>query len=282
MTDQPSQPPQRLLTKAGKNEPYPVVPGPSGQTFQVMSLALECNPGLHVGPAVLDEDDPAPGPETHQINSGNVEFQATVQFTGGAGWKIGWVQTAESGDFWVLYKKDKRAARHRRILQRRMKDGDSKGCWYGDEARAKADPDAAVTVKMSDDPNFSFCFPRHPGGPGLDDLKGFTPTEFGGTKEFWAWLVAVREDDDQPAEDSDDQPAENGDDQPPEMVFLHYIHWHVVYDCQLLRGIGLRLKVPATSGAFLLGEGAGQGSATPVLTGPPPTSRHEDNKVEPQ
>lgn len=266
MTDQPSQPPQRLLTKAGRNEPYPVVPGPSGQTFQVMSLALECSPGLYVGLVVVDEDDPAAGPQTHQINSGNVEFQATVQFAGGAGWKIGWVQTAEPGDFWVLYKKDKRATRHHRTLQGRMKDGDSKGCWYGDEARANADPAAAVTVKMSDDPNFTFCFPRHPGGPGLDDLNGFTPTGFGGTKEFWAWLVAVREDD-----------------QPPEMVFLHHIHWHVVYDCQLLRGPGpLELKVPATSGAFLLGEGTGQGSATPVLTGPPPTSPHEDNKVEPQ
>ncbi len=177
MTDQPSQPPQR--TKAGKNEPYPVVPGPSGQEFQVMSLALKCEPGLRVGPAVPDDDDPASGPETHQINSGNVEFEATVQFTGGAGWKIGWVQTAESGDFWVLYKKDKRAARHRRTLRERMKDGDSKGCWYGDEARADANPGAPVTVTMSDDPNFSFCFPIHPGGLGLEDLKGsgttFTP-----------------------------------------------------------------------------------------------------------
>jgi hypothetical protein len=52
-----------------------------------------------------------PGRRPIQINSGAVEFQATVQFTGGAGWKIGWVQTAESGDFWVLYKKDKRTAR---------------------------------------------------------------------------------------------------------------------------------------------------------------------------
>ena len=274
MTDQPSQLPQRA--KAGKNEPYPLVPGPSGQTFQVMSLSLECQPGLHVGEAASDDDDPDPGPETHQVNSGDVEFQATVLFTGDAGWKIGWVQTAESGDFWALYKKGTRAARHRRTLQRRMKDGDSEGCWYGDEARVKADPAAPVTVKMNDDPNFTFCFPIHPGGPGLEDLKGSTPTEFGGTKEFWTWLVAVRE-----REEQDDRPAEG--DQPPETVFLHYIHWHVRYDCQLLRGIGkLRLKVPPTSGAFLLQQGTGQGPVTPVLTGPPPISRYENNKVEPQ
>jgi hypothetical protein len=30
-----------------------------------MSLALEWNPGQHIGPVALDEDDPAPGPETH-------------------------------------------------------------------------------------------------------------------------------------------------------------------------------------------------------------------------
>jgi hypothetical protein len=38
--DQPCQPPPRMLKKADKSEPYPVVSGPSAQKFQGMSLAL--------------------------------------------------------------------------------------------------------------------------------------------------------------------------------------------------------------------------------------------------
>jgi hypothetical protein len=284
MTDQPSHSPRNVRTVTGSDTAYPRISGPSDEVFQVMSLKLVSESGLYVSgvqPDSDDEGDTDAAPESHMVSSGEVKFTAEVEFTGGAGWKIGWVQTAESADFWVLYKDNERAARHRRKMRNRMKDGDSKRCWYGDEARGKAKPGAAVTVEMSDDPNISFCYPDHPGGPGLETLQGWTPAECGGQKEFWAWLVAVREDDGQPAEDSDDQPE--GDDYQPEMVFLHYIHWHAVYECQIHDDAGKpALNFGPGSGSFILGHGTGQGGVAPILNGPPPRPRDEDSKVVPQ
>lgn len=270
MTDQPSQPPRRIIREAGQNGPYPAIASPSGQQFQVMSLTLRCEPGLHVSGASPDSDDEGGSTarqETDKLSSGDVKFKATVQFIGDTGWKIGWVQTAEPSGSWVVYRQPPNSFRHQRTLQGRMKDGDSEGCWYGDEARKEADPATAVTVSMGDDPNISFCFPRHPGGPGLEDLKGKLPIQCGGKKEFWTWLVAVRED---------------GAQQPTEVVFLHHVHWNVVYDCELPRGIGRpKPEAPDTSGAYIIEQGAGQGGATPVLAGPPPRPPNEDSKVEP-
>jgi hypothetical protein len=257
-------------TKAGSTEPYPEIVGPSGQKFQVQSLTLEFNPGLYVSedqPDSDDEGDTAAGPATHQVSCGEVSFGATVRFGGDAGWKIGWVQTAEAADFWALYQQDERAARHRRTLEKRMKDGDSKGCWYGDESRQKANPGAAVTVTMNDDPNISFCYPHHPGGASLEALKGWAPAECGGQKEFWTWLVAVRED---------------AKRKPAEMVYLHHIHWKAVFVCQVGSDAGQpTVTCPAGSGAILLDQDVGPGKAAPVLDGPAPRPSNEVNKVEP-
>lgn len=290
MTDQPSHSPEHVRTMTRSAEAFPEVSGPSGEVFQVMSLGLASRSGLYVGgiqPDSDDEGDTDAAPESHMISTGEVEFTADVAFTGNAGWKIGWVQTAEPSDFWVLYKGSKGAARNRRTMRNRMKDGDSRRCWYGDEARDKASPGAAVTVTMNDDPNISFCYPAHPGGPDLEALLGWTPAACGGRKEFRAWLVAVREDDDQPAENSDSEPEGDnepgGDDYRPEMVFLHHIHWHAVYECQIRGGADdPALAYGATAGSFILGHGPGQGEAAPVLTGPPPRPHHEDSEVVPQ
>lgn len=270
MTDQPSQPPRSVRMEAGSAKPYPVVAGPSGQEFQVLSLTPGFDSGLDVAedqPDSDDEGDTAAAP-SHMVSCGGVNFKATVRFAGKGAWKIGWVQTAESADFWVLYRNGARAARHYRTLQRRMKDGDSEGCWYGDESCEEANPDAPVTVSMSDDPNISFCYPDHPGGPGLADLAGWAPAGCGGQKEFWTWLVAVRE---------------GADYQPVEMVYLHHIHWQAVFECVIHGGADKpTVTFPAGSGAFLLDKGVGQGRATPVLDGPPPRPHNEVNKVEPQ
>lgn len=92
--------PQSMPTKAGKNEPYPAIPGPSGQEFQVMSLDLVFDPGLDVAgvqPDSSDEEDAATAPESYKISSGNVEFTAKVRFAGDARWKIGSPRRARPG-----------------------------------------------------------------------------------------------------------------------------------------------------------------------------------------
>ncbi len=281
-----SQPTTRAPTKAGQKVPYPVIRGQSGETFQVLDLDLTFSPVLFVGGIQPDSDgeesqsdldgegaqsdpedegDTEAGPESHVVSSGAAEFAARVRFTGATKWKIGWLQTCEPAENWVLYEQGDRAARHCRTLEMRMKDGDSEGCWYGKEARRQARHRAAVSVQMSDDPNISFCWPVHPGGHGFEALEGLSPTECGGTKDFWAWLVAVR------------------DDQPQEMVFLHYINWQAAYTCQLQDDHGEpKVTFGPGSGAVLLSEGTGPGGVTPVLTGPPPRPRHEISTVKPR
>ncbi|AWS44605.1 hypothetical protein [Streptosporangium sp. 'caverna'] len=275
MTDQPFQPPQSVRTEAGSTVPYPEVVGPRGQRFQVRSLALAFESGLVVQANQPDSDDSESsesGDEaaelpSHAISSFGVDFNATVGFVGNEAWKIGWVQTVESADFWVLYRNGARSARQRTTLPQRMRDGDTrKGCWYGDESREKADPATPVTISLMDDPVVPFHYPRHTGGPGLAALDDWTPAGCGGEKEFWTWLVAVRED---------------ADHQPVDVVYLHHTHWKVVFDC-VIRGDAdtPTVNVPATSGVVLLGEGVGQGGATPVLDGRGVLPRDEVNQVE--
>nr|BFE79364.1 hypothetical protein GCM10020093_019650 [Planobispora longispora] len=88
-----------------------------------------------------------------------------------------------------------------------------------------------------------------------------------------------------------------------EVVYLHHIHWQVVFDCVLHVGADEpTAPIPATSGlvllsegigpdgtmpvrggrgVVLLGEGVGQGGATPVLDGRGVLPRDEVNRVEP-
>ncbi|MBG0824946.1 hypothetical protein HS048_30060 [Planomonospora sp. ID91781] len=272
MTDQPFQPPQSVRTEKGSAVAYPEVAGPRGQRFQVLSLELGFASGLAAQANQPDSDDEGVGDEaaeqpSHAIGSFGVDFKACVKFAGNEQWKIGWVQTAESADFWVRYRNGARAARQRTTLPRRMRDSDTaKGCWYGDESRSKADPDDPVTVDLMDDPVITFHYPRHTGGPGLEELEGWTPTGCGGEKEFWTWLVAVRE---------------GHDHRPMDVVYLHHIHWKVVFDCVIGGGDGEpAVTVPATSGVVLIGEGVGKGGATPVLDGPGVLPRFEVNRVE--
>ncbi|MBB5967177.1 hypothetical protein [Planomonospora venezuelensis] len=242
----------------------------------MLNLALGFESGLVVQANQPDSDasgssesgEEAAELPSHAIGSFGVDFSATVRFAGAEVWRIGWVQTVESADLWVLYRNGARSARHRTMLPQRMRDSDtSKGCWYGNESRRKADPAAPVTVGLMDDPALPFHHPHHPGGgSGLAALAGWAPAGCGGTKEFWTWLVAVRED---------------ADHQPVEVVYLHHVHWKVVFDC-VIHGDADEptATVPATSGVVLLGEGVGQGGATPVLGGRGVLPRDEVNRVE--
>ncbi|MFD0660661.1 hypothetical protein [Thermocatellispora tengchongensis] len=148
-----------------------------------------------------------------------------------------------------------------------MRDSDTlKGCWYGDESREKADPNNPVNIRLMDDPVVPFHHPSHTGGPGLEALVGWAPAGCGGEKEFWTWLVAVRE---------------GANHQPVDVVYLHHIHWKVVFDCVIHGDAGTpTATVPAASGVVLLGEGVGQGGATPVLGGSGVLPRDEVNQVE--
>jgi hypothetical protein len=275
MTDQPFQAPQRVRTEAGSAVPYPEVVGPRGQLFQVLSLRLDFESGLIVQENQPDSDasessesgDEAAELPSHAIGSFGVDFNATVRFAGDEAWKIGWVQTVESADFWVRYRNGARAAKHCTTLPRRMRDSDtSKGCWYGNESRKKADPAHPVTIGLTDDPVIPFHHPHHTGGPGLKPLVGWAPDKCGGQKEFRTWLAAVRED---------------ADHRPVDVVYLHHIHWKVAFDC-VIHGDADKptATVPAASGVVLLGEGVGQGGAAPVLDGRGVLPRDEATRVE--
>ncbi|MFI0451181.1 hypothetical protein [Actinomadura sp. 6N118] len=74
---------------------------------------------------------------------------------------------------------------------------------------------------------------------------------------------------------------ENDDHQPVDVVYLHHIHWKVVFACEI--GGDAKeptVNVPVGSGVVLLGEGVGQVGATPVLDGPGVRPRDEVSKVE--
>ncbi|MFI0451810.1 hypothetical protein [Actinomadura sp. 6N118] len=265
MTDQPFQPPQNVRTEEDSAVQYLKVVGPRGQGFQVLSLDPgHDEPGLVVHPNQPDSDEEEDVAElpSHAIGSNGVEFKATVEFTGNEAWKIGWVQTVEPSDYWVLYRNGVHAAKYHRTLPQRMRDSDApKGCWYGTEAREKADSAKPVTVELSDSPAAPFYF----GGPGQTDLVGWVPTECGGEKEYWTWLVAVKDDDHRLVD----------------VVYLHHIHWKVVFACEI-GGDAQKptVNVPVGSGVVLLDEGDGQGGATPVLDGPGVRPRDEVSKVE--
>lgn len=92
------------------------------------------------------------------------------------------------------------------------------------------------------------------------------PASCGGQKEFWTWLVAIRE---------------GADYQRLNMVYLHHIHWKIVFDCVVHGGTSQPTGTfPATSGAILIGEGVGQGGATPVFTGRGVLPQDEVTQVE--
>ncbi|MFG2004896.1 hypothetical protein ACGFNU_37700 [Spirillospora sp. NPDC048911] len=151
MTDQPIQANQSVHKEAGSKEPSPEIVGPRGERFRVLSVPLGFDSRLIVQKNQPDSEssesgDEAAEPPSHAMGSFGVEFTATVQFTGKEAWKIGWVQTVESANFWVLYRDGTRAARHRTTLPHRMRDSDTlKGCWFGDESRKKADSTTPVT-----------------------------------------------------------------------------------------------------------------------------------------
>jgi hypothetical protein len=265
MAEQPHQPPQSGRTEVVSTKPYPEIVGPSGQVFQVMSLDLTFTSGLGV---YGDQPDTDSAPEMScMVSSFGVDLHATVRFAGSGAWKIGWVQTIESTDCWILYRDGGRAARYRTRLPGRMRDGDaSKGCWYGDESRQKAKPGILVSLDLMDDPNLSFHYPRHPGGPGLEALAGLAPAGCGGHKEFWTWVVAIRED---------------AAYQPLDVVYLHHMHWKVVFDGVINVGPDKpTITYPAGGGVVLLGEGVGQGGATPVFAGREVLPQDEEHPVE--
>jgi hypothetical protein len=232
----------------------------SGAKFQVLNLTPDVN-------SYAPAEGLSYNGKEWRIGCGGVDFAATVRFEGKGTWKIGWVQTAEPANFWVLYKKRSvdRGQLHRGRTPKRMKDGDSEDFWYGDESYQVAGPaEGTVTVTMMDDPVISFCYPKHPGGSGLEALRDKQPFGCGGQKEFWTWLVAVREDE------------------PAEMVYLHHIHWVTVFNCTIEFGGGRPKVTSAGAGARPLSQGAGQGGATPVLDGPPPRSSEQYAVEQPQ
>jgi hypothetical protein len=269
MTDQPFQPPQVVYTVTGSDNPYPAVPGPTGEVFQVMSLKLKFKPGLEVAedyPDSSDEEgDQGGGLPSHKVRCEPVILEATVHFTGNAGWKIGWVQTVEPSDFWVDYRTGERTARHRTTMGQRLRDGDTKkGYWYHEDegSRTEANPAADVTVEIDDDPNVPF----YASGPGQAGLAGWKPAGCGGQKVFSAWLAAVREE---------------ARHQPADVIYLHHVHWKVEFACEIRDADG-KPAVPfsATSGAVLVAHGTRQGEKTPVLDGPVAGPKFEASQVE--
>jgi hypothetical protein len=239
---------------------YPEISGPGGEVFQVTSLKLGFEPGLA---AENDRAEPTKGtgiPPTHMISCSEAKFEATVHFTGKSRWKIGWVQTVEPSIFWVRYQDTKRAARHWTELKTRLRDGDNdEGYWYDDGTEAV--DGTGIGVEMSDGPNLSFYYikypadasPKDPDGASLQSLEGLIPRACGGQKEFWAFLLAVRED---------------APGQPTEKIYLHHVHWRAVFDGQINISPGGPKVVPGrASGSQLIAEGVGQGGATPVLDG---------------
>jgi hypothetical protein len=265
MAEQPHQPPQSVHTERGSTTPYPEIAGPSGQVFQVMHLDLTFTSGLGIYEDQPDSDGPSA--TSKMVACNGVRFIATVRFAGNGAWKIGLVQTVESTDCWILYRGGGRAARYRTRLPGRMRDGDAtKGCWYGDESREKAKPGALVNLDLMDDPNLSFHYPLHPGGPGLASLAGLAPAGCGGHKEFWTWVVAIRED---------------AAYQPLDVVYLHHMHWKVVFDGVIHGGTDQpTITFPAGGGVVFLGEGVGQGGATPVFAGREILPQDEEHSVE--
>jgi hypothetical protein len=269
MTDQPSQSPPVAHTVPGSGKPYPVIPGPTGEVFQVMSLQLKFKPGLEVAvdyPDSSDEEgDQTSESPSHKVRCEPVILEATVHFTGNAGWKIGWVQTVEPADFWVDYRDGGRTARHRTTMNQRLRDGDTKrGYWYHEEeeSRTEAKPGADVTVQLYDDPNV----PIYASGPSHEGLAGWKPAGCGGQKEFWAWLAAVREE---------------ARYKPADVVYLHHVHWKVDFACEIHEADG-QPTVPfsATSGAVLLAHGAGPGGPAAVLDGPVAGPKFEASEVK--
>jgi hypothetical protein len=84
--------------------------------------------------------------------------------------------------------------------------------------------------------------------------------------EFWTWLAAVRE---------------GADYQPLDVVYLHHMHWKVVFDGTIHGGgADPGATFPDGSGVVFLGEGTGQGTATPVLDGPGGVEQFEVFEVE--
>jgi hypothetical protein len=268
MTEQTNQIRKGVRTEKGSTKPYAEIAGPPGQVFQVMSLSLEFDSGIGVYKKQSRPSGGAAQPPSQMVSCFGVEFHATVRFAGDAGWKIGWVQTVESSDFWVLYRGGGRAARFRTKLPGRQRDSDTrKGCWFGDESREKASSAEPVTLDLMDDPNIPFHYPQHPGGTGLAaDLAGLAPAQCGGQMEFWTWLAAVRE---------------GPGYQPLDVVYLHHMHWKVVFDGTIHGGgADPGATFPDGSGVVLLGEGTGQGTATPVFDGPGGVEQFEVFEVE--
>jgi hypothetical protein len=274
MSVQPSQPVQGTAAVSNSDKPYPEISGPGSEVFQVTSLKLGFEPGLSAWP---DRAEPTSGtgvPPTHMISCAEVKFEATVHFTGESGWKIGWVQTVEPSIFWVHYRGKGRAGRHRMELEARLRDGDNdEGYWYDDGEEAVDGTD--ITVEMSDEPNLAFYFPtypagaspRFPDGSSLQGLEGLVPKACGGQKEFWALLLAVRED---------------AQGQPAEKIYLHHVHWRAVFDGQInmTPGKGPTVVPGHASGSQLIAEGVGQGGATLVLDGPEVGPDDEVNRAE--
>jgi hypothetical protein len=266
MTDQPSSPAQSTRQYVS-TAPYSEVKGPSGQVFQVMSLELDSKPGLAV--SKYKPDDYFPEKEhlypSHQVDSHEIKFEAIVRSAGAEGWKIGWLQTVESSEAWVLYTKDGNSAKHHTKLKNRMRDGDDdEGCWYGDPD--DADSHSNVTAVLQDGPNLPFHI-KHPVISGMEGLADMVPAGAGGCRKFWSWLVALREE-------NDGTPLEP-------VVYLYHVNWKVEFACDIL-GAGKKptLNVPGESGASLIAYGTGQGPVTAVLRGAEAGQEHEENWVE--
>src|SRR5690348_9438530 len=114
MAEQPHQPPPSVRTERGSATPYPEITSSSGDVFQVMSLSLEFASGLGV---YGDQPDTDRASEMScMVSCNGVNFVATVRFAGTGAWKVGWVQTVESTDCWILYQGDGRAVRYRTRL----------------------------------------------------------------------------------------------------------------------------------------------------------------------
>jgi len=182
MTDQLSNP-ARITRQHVSIVPYSEVKGPSGQVFQVMSLELDSKPGLAV--SKFKPDDYSLEKEhlypSHQVNIHEIKFEAIVRSAGTEEWKIGWLQTVESSETWVLYTKDGNSAKHHARLKNRMRDGDDdEGCWYGDPN--DADSHGNVTAVLEDGPNLPFHI-KHP------VISGMEPT-FNVPGESGASLIA--------------------------------------------------------------------------------------------
>jgi hypothetical protein len=272
MSVQPSQPAQGAFTVASSDRPAPKisVPSdsvPSDEVFQVTSLKLRFESGLSVEPHQPDSTNPGKLGvlPTHMISS-EAKFAATVRFTGQLEWKLGWVQTVEPHSRWVRYRGGGRTGLHRTTIKARMRDGDDdEGYWY--EGGRDADTDDNVSAPFYDAPNIAFYYPTYPSEASLPDLAGLAPTDCGGQMEFWAWLLAVREND---------------QGQPVEQVYLHHVHWKVVFDGQISGdGDEAPTVIPGSmSGVQLICQGVGQGGATPILGGPAIGPEHEDHRAE--